>query len=429
MTFTRSNGSKWAERLIAAGAGAAVGILISRNFFNDEKNIREFPEPDFGVGDPAFRRTVVSLLGPALIEGNHVEPLCNGCHIFPSMLRAVQEAQHSITFENFVWWEGKVTRQFADALTERARAGVKVHFLQDALGSNSLFEDSMNSIRDCEEIELEIFRLYGISQMNQRTHRKLLIVDGRVGFIGGLGIADQWDGNADCATRWRDMQYRVEGPVVAQMQQAFMENWLQTRGCVLLGDEYYPELQPVGPHTCQVFKSSATDASESARLLLLLSIAAARKNIRIANAYFVPDALVIEALLKARARGVDVEVIGPGPLIDQELVRMVGRKRWKDLLAAGVRFYEFERSRFHCKYLIVDDCWCSVGSTNIDDRSLRLNDEANLNVLDADFAAEHTRIFEQDKRDSREITVEEWEGRSTKEKILATVGNVFRSQL
>ena len=420
--------SRFLDRTITAALGAALGIAISRNFFITEKKIVQPIKCDFGVGDAEFSRTMSNLLGPPLVGGNRVTPLQNGDEIFPAMLEAIRGAQRSITFENFVWTEGCVTDDFTEALIERAHAGVKVHFLQDAFGCSPVHGRTMNALRR-SPVNLEIFRLFGVTRLNQRTHRKLLIVDGRIGFTGGVGISDEWEGKGCGSSKWRDMQYRVEGPVVAQMQQAFLENWMETRGCILHGDDYFPHIDAVGDQECQAFKSSATEGADSARLMVLLSLAAARKHIRIANAYFVPDDLMIRTLLEARARNVEVEVIGPGPWIDQHLVRFVGRARWKPLLDAGAKFYEFDRARFHCKYLIVDDCWCSVGSTNIDDRSLRLNDEANLNVLDAEFAANHIKIFEEDKASSKPIGLKEWGRRSTKERVLSSIGGLIRSQI
>ena len=417
-----------ADRLITLAAGAAAGILLSRNFFFSERKITQEIKTDFAAGDPEFARTVSQLFGPPLVDGNSVTPLRNGQEIFPAMLRAIAEAKRSITLENFVWSEGHVTMQFADALAERARAGVKVHMLQDALGCGCLNGPSMQTLRECP-MDLEIFRLYGITQMNQRTHRKLLIIDGQVGFTGGVAISDDWDGNADRPQRWRDMQYRVEGPVVGQLQQAFHENWMETRACVLLGDDYFPELKPAGNLQCQAFKSSATEGADSARLMLLISLAAARHTIRIANAYFLPDDLTITTIVDACRRGVKVEIIVPGEKTDQELIRKVGRSRWDKMIHAGARFYEYQPSRYHCKYLVVDECWSSVGSANMDDRSLRLNEESNLNVLNHDFAMEHIRIFEEDKAHSREITVEEWEARPLSEKIAGKLGTVLRSQM
>ncbi|RYD80594.1 MAG: cardiolipin synthase B, partial [Verrucomicrobiaceae bacterium] len=331
-------------------------------------------------------------------------------------------------FENFVWWHGRVSRQFAKALAERARAGVKVHLLQDAMGCDDVRGPDFQIMREAG-IELEMYRFVHLTRLNQRTHRKILVIDGKLGFTGGVGIGDRWDGHGDNPDSWRDSHFCLEGPAVAQMQQAFLDNWMQTRGCVLHGDDYFPELKPVGDDVCQVFKSSADEGSDSARIMLLLSIAAARKSVQIANAYFIPDDLTIETLLDARRRGVDVEIITPGRYIDQSWVRWVSRARWRPLLKAGIRMHEFQLSNFHCKYMIVDDCWCSVGSANLDNRSMRLNEETNLNVLDREFASNLRRTFEADKKNSCEVTIENWRHRPALERIRARVGLLARAQM
>ena len=361
---------------LSAAAGAAIGILVSRNFLENEKKIRHLIHTDFGAGEPPFIRAMSDLLGPPLLPGNAVTLLQNGAEIFPAMLEAIRAAKQSVTFENFVWREGRVTRLFAEALAERAAAGVEVLLLQDAFGCVGLHGPSLNLLRR-SAVKVEIFRWLQMSRFNLRTHRKLLVVDGRVGFIGGAGIADVWDGNIESPHQWRDTHYRLEGPVVAQAQRAFMENWMQTRARVLPGDRYFPALAPAGEKLCQVYKSSASEGADSARVMFLLSLASARRSIRIANAYFLPDDLTICTLLEARRRGVAVEVITPGEHIDQQVVRLVGRGRWGPLLRAGVRLHEFQPARYHCKYMIVDDCWVSAGSANFDNRSFRLNDEAN----------------------------------------------------
>ena len=368
------------------------------------------------------------LLGPPLLEGNKVTILQNGDEIFPAMLEGIRSAKRTITFENFLVKEGEVWKEFAEAMAERARAGVKVHFLQDAMGCNCLHGEEMKLLKR-SGVEVEVFRWFQLSRMNYRTHRKLLTIDGRVGFIGGVGIADAWRGDGQTRGNWRESHYRLEGPVVAQNQQAFIDNWMATRAVVLHGNDYFPKLSEAGPTKGQVFKSSASEGADSARLMLLLSIAAARKHIRIANAYFIPDDLCLETLVHACRRGVKVEIITPGPDIDARAVRSVGKMRWPALLKAGAHFYEYQPARYHCKYLIVDDCWSSVGSANFDNRSLRLNEEANLNVLDEDFAAQHTKIFEEDKSRSRRITLADWRRRPLEEKLKGAAWLFLRSQM
>lgn len=426
--FHNRNESDWPKLLGTAVGSSLLTIFLARNFFPTEKKVRHRIETDYSVSEEVFARTIGQLLGPPLLDGNKVTLLSNGDEIFPAMLEAIRSAQSTITFENFLWREGAVSDEFAEALAERARAGVKVHFLQDALGCDSLHGRAMNIVRN-SPVELEIFRWLQLSSFNYRTHRKLLVIDGRSGFIGGVGIADDWKGNGKTHGLWRDMHYRLEGPAVGQMQQAFMDNWLQTRATLLHGRPYFPALERAGDDRCQVFKSSAGEGSDSARLMLLISIAAARKHIRIANAYFIPDKLGAQTLIEALQRGVKVEIITPSDDTDAKLVRAVGKACWRPLLEAGARFYEYQPARFHCKYFLVDDCWASVGSANLDNRSMSLNEEANLNVLDKQFVEDHTRIFEDDKTRSREITLADWFDRPPREKIKGRLGYIIRSQL
>ena len=265
--------------------------------------------------------------------------------------------------------------------------------------------------------------------MNHRTHRKLLVVDGKEGFTGGVGIADQWLGNAESPEHWRDSHFQLRGPAVAHMQSAFMDNWIKARAEVLHGADYFPEIRNAGPCLAQAFKSSAQEGSESVRLMYLLSIASARRSIRIANAYFVPDDLSVQSFIDARKRGVQVEIIVPGRITDASIVRRASRSRWGPLLEAGVEIFEYQPTMYHCKVMIVDDLWLSVGSTNFDSRSFRLNDEANLNVLDAEIAGEQSRVFEQDKTNSVRITLQAWRQRPLSEKLQEHLSGLLRSQL
>lgn len=413
---------------LGAAAGAAAGVLIAGNFFTEGKKIRHLIRAPYAVGDEAFVRAMSYLLGPPLVDGNQVDALHNGAEIFPAMLTAIRNAKQTICFENFVWWPGRISRQFAEALADRARAGVKVHLLQDAMGGTEVRGSDFQLMKKAG-VEIEIYRFIHLTRMNQRTHRKILVIDGKIGFTGGVGIGDKWDGHGDNPEAWRDSHFRLEGPAVAQMQQAFLDNWMQTRACVLHGDTYFPELKPVGDDICQVFKSSADEGSDSARIMLMLSIAAARSTVRIANAYFIPDKLTIETIIDARRRGVDVEVITPGPYIDQPWVRWISRARWRRLLEEGVRIYEFQPTNFHCKYMIVDDCWCSVGSANLDNRSLRLNEETNLNILDREFACGLNERFEADKAQSHEVTLCEWRHRPLTECVRGRLGLLVRAQM
>jgi cardiolipin synthase len=424
----RPTSQRWPGLLGAAALGGLATLFIARNFFPGEKKVRSRISADYHPGDDTFTRTMGNLLGPPLLEGNEVTLLQNGEEIFPAMLAAIRSAERTITFENFLLAAGEITDAFAEALAERARAGVKVHFLQDALGSNCIRGPAMRLLKR-SGVQVEVYRFVRFTTINFRTHRKILVVDGQLGFIGGVGISDDWKGDGRTRGRWRDTHYRVKGPAVAQLQQAFIDNWLETRTELLHGDLYFPKLEKAGDQTCQVFKSSAGEGSDSARLMLLVSLAAARKSIRIANAYFVPDDLCRRTLVEALQRGVPVDIITPGPDFDAPLVRAVGKARWRPLLEAGARFYEYQPARFHCKYLLVDDCWASVGSANLDNRSLSLNEEANLNVLDKERVEMHARIFEEDKSHSREVTLEEWRRRPFSERLRGHAGMLLRQQM
>jgi cardiolipin synthase len=396
-----------------------------------EKQIRYELTHRFSVEDPQFLRSMGQLLGPAIVPGNRVTALQNGDQIFPAMLEAIRGARESITFETYIYWSGDIGRQFADALCERAGAGLKVHVLLDWLGTSRIDGQYLADMK-AAGVEVERYHplhWYHLSRLNNRTHRKLLVVDGRIGFTGGVGIADAWAGNANDKDHWRDSHYKIEGPAVAQMQAAFDDNWIKTRAQVLFSSVYFPELAQVGRSRAQVFKSSPDEGSESVRLMYLLSIASATRSIRLQAAYFVPDDLAIETLVTARKRGVKIEIIVPGPHTDSEIVQGASRSRWAALLDAGVLIYEFQPSLYHCKVLIVDDVWVSVGSTNFDNRSFRLNDEANLNVYDAVFAAEQASIFERDKNVSRLMTRRDFKNRSIFGKMFDAVAGILREEL
>jgi cardiolipin synthase len=270
------------------------------------------------------------LLGPPLIGDNHIETLINGDQIFPSMLQAIQGARLSISFETYIYWSGDIGRRFAEALAERARAGVKVRVLVDWVGSQKMDEAAIETMRQAgvEFRKYRPLRWYTLARLNNRTHRKLLIVDGVIGFTGGVGIADNWAGDAQDPDHWRDNHYRLEGPAVAQMQAAFMDNWTKVSGSVLDGDTYFPAQSKRGGMQAQVFQSSSEGGSESMHLMYLLSITAATKTIDLAMAYFVPDAVTHEALIGAMKRGVRLRLLLPNRHIDSEFVRRASRASW-----------------------------------------------------------------------------------------------------
>ncbi len=418
--------------LLGAGAAAgAVGTLFARNFIPNEKKISHKIELPYGVGDPAFERSLGQLLGPPLVDGNRVRALQNGDKIFPAMLAAIAGARRSVTLESFIYWQGHVAETFSQALCDRARAGVRVHVLLDGLGCNCIRGALIRQMR-AAGVEIQIYNVvefYDLDRINNRTHRKLLVVDGRIGFTGGVGIADNWSGHAQSRQHWRDMHFQVEGPVVAQMQSAFADNWMKMAAAVIHGDDYFPALDAVGTQRCHLFKSAPHEGSDSLRLMFLFSIAAARRTIHLANAYFLPDDLTVQTMVEALERGVKIDIMVPGAHIDKGYVRDASYARWGSLLEAGARFYEYAPTMMHSKLMVIDGQWTSVGSANFDNRSFRLNDEANLNVHDAAFGAEQVAVFEADKRRAREVTLAEWRDRSRPQKLLDGAAALLRSQL
>ena len=420
-------------RLISLELGFFLLVLASMpgcSSFHG-RGIRHQLDHTYPVHDPQFLRSMGHLIGPAILASNHVSALINGNQIFPAMLESIRNARKSIDLETYIYWSGDIGQQFAEALAERARAGVKVHVLIDWVGSRKVDSRDLQLMREAgvEVVKHNPLVWFNLARLNHRDHRKLLIVDGKIGYIGGAGLADIWQGNADAPKHWRDTQFRLEGPAVGQMQAAFMDNWMKTTGRVLETEDYFPELQPAGEDLAQVFFSSPRDGTESVRLMYLLAIAAATKNIRLSASYFVPGELTTEELVDASRRGVNVEIIVPGAKTDVPVARYASRSKWGPLLQAGVKIYEYEPTMYHCKVMIVDDVWVTVGSANFDNRSFRLNDEANLNVYSAEFAAIQTRIFDEDKQNARLVSYKEWKRRGLCTKLLEKLLSPFRSQL
>jgi len=306
-----------------------------------------------------------------------------------------------------------------------------VHVLLDWVGSQKIDDHILESMKKAG-VQVQMFHplhWYHLARMNNRTHRKLLVVDGQVGFTGGVGIADEWNGNAQDPQHWRDSHYQVSGPAVAQMQAAFVDNWIKTTGTVLQGEGYFPSLQPAGGASAQVFMSSPQGGADSMVLMYLMAIVSSERTIDLSAAYFVPDELTTKALVGAMRRGVRLRIITPGPHIDARIVKKASRASWGPLLAEGAEIYEYQPTMFHCKTLIVDGLLVSVGSTNFDTRSFRLNDEANLNVVDAGFAGRLTAVFETDLRNATRVTLAQWRNRPWRERLAERAAGFMSSQL
>jgi len=415
----------------AAVALTSVVVLVAMNFVSNEKKIERHIDRLYSIEDPRFAHELGVLLGPQFLPGNRQRVLLNGDEIFPAMLAAIRSANSTITFETYIYWSGDIGREFAEALADRARQGVKVHVLLDWVGSAKM-DDALLEQMKSSGVQIRKFHpphWSHLGRLNNRTHRKLLVVDGRIGFTGGVGVAEHWTGKAQDPDHWRDTHFVIEGPVVAQMQSVFIDNWIKVSGRVLNGPGYFPALPEVGSSRAQMFSSSPTGGSESMQLMYLMAITAATRSIDLSAAYFVPDELSTKALVDALKRGVRMRIVVPGPHIDSETVRSASRAAWGPLLAAGALIAEYQPTMFHCKVMIVDQLLVSVGSTNFDNRSFRLNDEATLNVMDAQFAAQQTAIFEADLGRSKRVTHEAWRARPLRERVMEQVASVIGSQL
>lgn len=425
----RSHAKKIAGLFVAACGGVLLALLVA-NLGIGDKQIDTRIGRLHQTSEPQFVRTMGVLLGPDLISGNAVQELINGDQIFSSMLLAMRSARRSITLETYIFFSGSIAREFVDVLSERARSGVKVLVLLDWIGGQ--LDDSQIERMRRNGVEVRRYRAprwNNLHMLNNRTHRKLLVVDGAIGFTGGVGIADKWRGNALGPSQWRDTHFRVTGPVVGQMQATFADNWLETTGEVLHGPDYLPALPAANGVLAQMYSASPGGVERSMQLLYLLSIAAARKTIDISASYFVPDEAAIAELVAARKRGVRVRIILPGEHIDWDFVRRASRAHWGPLLNAGVQISEYQPTMYHVKMMIVDELWVTVGSTNFDARSFAINDEANLDVYDAAFARRQTAVFERDLQQSRRITLADWQERPWHDKALDFAASLIGSHL
>ena len=368
---------------------------------------------DIPADDPAFLDSVVGLTGIAFLEGNQVVLLNNGDEFYPSMLRAIGEAQESITIEAYIYWAGAIGLEFAHALAAKAHQGVTVKILLDAVGSSSIGTEILETLEagGCQLAWFNPIKWYSIGQFNYRTHRKSLIVDGRIGFTGGAGIADHWAGHAQDPAHWRDMQIRIEGPGVMPLQSGFARNWQQTTGELVSGPAYFPPAEAAGRVPLHTVLSSPSTGASAARTLYYFAIVCARRSIHIANPYFVPDQTAIDALVDAARRGVRVRILVSGRYNDNFVARRNSVRLFGDLLAAGVEIFEYNRTMLHHKTMVVDSVWVTVGTANFDNRSFAFNEESNVSFVDRRLVGELEEAFEGDRGASDRLTVDAWQKR------------------
>ena len=381
-------------------------------------------DPVHGVESPEFLRSLAGLRN-GMVQGNAVTLLENGDGLFPDLLRAIAGARGSINIEVYIFSDGEVGRSITAALCERARAGVAVRVLVDAFGARlGGLGDEMRAAGVRFRVYRPI-RIYSLGHIGHRTHRKLITIDGRIGYCGGFGLDDRWRGDARNEGEWRDLAVRVEGATVRQFQRVFMEDWVHTTGEVLHGDTQFPVVQPAGDVMVQMVSSSRTDQSSMSKLMLYMAIQASRRAIWIENAYFVPDVQIRRALVRAATRGVDVRIVVPGPAMDIPAIRRASRHHYGELLDAGVRIYEYQPTMLHTKAMVVDGIWTTVGSMNFDARSMKKNAEANVAVYDRRFAAIVAAVVEKDIGRSEELTKRAWARRGLWDRLREVVASLF----
>ena len=372
--------------------------------------------PDVQVGQPAFVRAMEAHTLSGLVQGNRAEVLVNGDQIFPAMLAAIRGARTTITFANFVYEDGAIAREMAEALAERCRAGVGVSVLVDAVGSSKMPKAlrRMLSESGCHFARYQPVNPFALKRFNHRNHRRILVVDGRIGFTGGTGIGEKWTGDGRQEGHWRQTDVRVEGPIVRFLQAAFVEDWREATTLLLAGDAYFPPLPPRGDLAIQSVKSSPASGATEAYLLFLLAIDAARSSIKLTNPYFVPDDRMAQALAAAAHRGVEVTVITAGAVgstLDR-LVRKASLAHFGRALRAGVKIHEYGPGLLHAKTMVVDDQWVSIGSANLDNRSFAINNELNVTFLDRRLARRLTEIFEADLTSTKPVALDDWKRHS-----------------
>jgi cardiolipin synthase A/B len=394
------------------------------------------PRIDYRVSTPLrpdsdeFRYVIQSTCQAAIHYENKVDVFTNGPQFYPAMRDAIRAAESSINLEAYIFTPGDVADMLVDAIVERAKAGVEVRCVFDAIGSARATGAAMNKLREagCGISFYQPIRWYRLHRLNNRTHRELMVIDGKVAFTGGAGVADWWLKPHGGKPTWRDTMVRVEGPIVAALQGVFAENWLECCGEILTSPRHWPHLEPAGPAEAMLVKSSPSDRATVSRVVFQMLIEGAVTCVDISTPYFLPDRALRKALVRAAQRGVRVRVIVPGRMTDQRLVRLASRRMYHELLTAGVRIHEYRPSMTHVKALMVDDAWAVVGTTNVDNRSFEHNDEVNLALREPQLTGRLRNDFEADLAASDDITLERWTSRPVIEKLIGPVCWILERQ-
>lgn len=378
-----------------------------------------------------YRRALEGLLGVPATEGNHVDVLRNGVEIFPAMLDAIHAAKSTVDLTSYVYWTGAIAIEFAEALSERARAGVRCRILLDSVGAHAMDRALVDQMQAAGCV-LEWFRTpkrVRVWETNNRTHRKVLVCDEEVAFVGGVGIAEEWEGDARNPSEWRDTHFRVRGPAVDGLRASFVHNWAETGHPLFDEVDRFPDQPQPGAAVVQVVNCPSQIGWSELQTAFDALFRLAERSLKITNAYFVPDEQLRDQLCQAAGRGVEVDVLVPGEHTDKRVVQVAGEADYAPLLEAGVRIWRYRPTMLHAKILTVDDLVACVGSANLDPRSLRQNEEANLIVLDPDVVALLDRHFAQDLQQSKRVDPGRWADRGTIQRAKEAVTELFDDQL
>jgi cardiolipin synthase A/B len=432
--------SLWTERgttyvrmpLVMCVAGVLVITLLTILMWS----VKREPDTQLSVKNAGELGTLLpslaALTHSAIEPGNSMQVLQNGVMFFPALERDILAARETVHIESFIWYDGKISRRLAKILADKAKQGVEVRILVDASGGRQLKGDVQKMLEDAgaKVAHFHPLRISNLGRLNNRDHRKLMIVDGRIAYIGGYCIADEWTGDARHKKEYRDTGLRITGPVVNRLQGAFAENWIEETGEIPAGDKYFPKLAPTGTSSAHVAYTSPDGSVSSVQILYYLAIKAARREILIQNPYLLPDKQAIAALEDAVQRGVKVHIMVPADdATDSPIVQHASHHHFGTLLKRGVRIYEYRKTLLHQKLIVVDGVWSCVGSTNFDDRSFRLNDEVSIGVIDPAVAAQLRTAFANDLHHARERKFGEWKARSWWHKVKDGVSYLGRSQL
>jgi cardiolipin synthase len=394
-------------------------------------NFASSPDNSFDHDQKRWRSTLEGVLGIPFTAGNHIDVLRNGDQIFPAMLEAIAEAKERVDFLTFVYWKGSIAQRFAQALADKARTGVQVNVLLDSIGANKMADELITMMQDAG-VDVQWFRplvTWKIWQSDNRTHRKILIIDNKLGFTGGVGIAEEWEGDARNPTEWRDSHFRIQGPAVHGLQGAFFSNWAETGRPIHEPGNTIPCLQPQGDAWIQIIHTTASIGWSDIATLQRLLVIEARHHVRIATAYFVPDEDTLEVLCKAAKRGVSVEVMMPGPYTDERLSQLAGEKTFDALLEAGVKLWSYQKTMLHTKIITVDNLLACIGSANFNQRSMRKDDEIALVMLDKETTAILDQHYSEDLQFCERLKLSNWRKRNPLQRLGESTMRLFKSQM